>query len=273
MSNTFKMSKTHSFYLLRVIARGVCLLVMTVLMWLEVFTNFKIFNIKEAITGWGFFKCFSPIHIVWIFMVIYMSFNLFHTNLRHPGSAKQFKQFYQPKEYNKEDLKKAVKFYNKGAIKTALSYLGLNLIIAGIYIWLKYANIVPISENRQMILLNAQLFYFVSDFICVVFWCPFQSWMMKNRCCRTCRIFNWGAIMIQVPMMIFLLVDGFSFYALTLVILSIAVFLRWEIGYLVHPEYYLQVSNEYLSCNTCHDKFCTTKRKVFSKYRNENKIL
>ena len=66
---------------------------------------------------------------------------------------------------------------------------------------------------------------------------------------------------------------GVSFYNLSLVILGLIVFIKWEVTLMVHPERFFQMSNEYLSCKTCTDPFCQIKPKVNSKYRNENKIL
>lgn len=45
-----------------------------------------------------------------------------------------------------------------------------------------------------------------------------------NKCCTTCRIFNWDHLMMFTPM---LFVKGFSSYSLILV--AISVFAVWEI--------------------------------------------
>ena len=79
--------------------------------------------------------------------------------------------------------------------------------------------------------------------------------------------------MIEVPMIIYMVLYGFSFYALSLSILGLVVFLKWEITLMAHPERFFKISNDYLSCSTCKDPFCSIKPKVKSKYRNENKIL
>ncbi len=268
------MTKRKKFYLFRVIGRIVCFTICTILILLEIF-NVKSFNFASTLDGWGFFKNFSPVHIVWILLSHYMILDLFFSNLRHPGSSKHFKRTYIEKEYNQEEFKKTRKFYNKGALYTALSFGALNLIIGALVYLLKRSGVLDSvsKENSGLILLIFQLFYFASDFICVMFFCPFQKWMMKNRCCRTCRIFNWGAIMIEVPMIIHIVLYGVSFYSLSLVIMGLIVFLKWEITLMAHPERFFQLSNDYLSCKTCQDPFCKIKPKVNSKYRNDNKIL
>lgn len=274
MKKEGKMTKRKKLYLFRVIGRIVCFTIGTILILIEMFTNVNM-NFEAVLDGWGFFKHLSPIHIVWILLAHYMIVDLFFTNLRHPGSAKHFGRLYIKKEYDKEELKKTRKFYNKGAWYTALSFTALNLVIgAATYLVRKSGFIAPVEkETSGLILLIFQLFYFASDFICVMFFCPFQSWMMRNRCCRTCRIFNWGAIMIEVPMIVHIILFGPSFYSVSLALLGLIVFLKWEITLIVHPERFFQMSNEYLSCKTCEDPFCSIKPKINSKYRNENKIL
>ena len=34
-----------------------------------------------------------------------------------------------------------------------------------------------------------------------LFFCPFQTWLMKNKCCNTCRIYNWDYIMMFTPLL------------------------------------------------------------------------
>ena len=41
--------------------------------------------------------------------------------------------------------------------------------------------------------------FYVCDLICVLIWCPFRL-IMKNRCCTTCRIFNWDHLMMFSPL-------------------------------------------------------------------------
>ncbi|MBQ8537093.1 MAG: hypothetical protein IJ461_06810, partial [Clostridia bacterium] len=66
---------------------------------------------------------------------------------------------------------------------------------------------------------------------------------MKNRCCTTCRIFNWDHLMMFSP-----LVFIHSFYAQSLFLLALAVFFVWEGCILLYPERFWEQTNEALRC-------------------------
>ena len=70
------------------------------------------------------------------------------------------------------------------------------------------------------------LFYAVCDRICVLFFCPFQVWIMKNRCCVHCRIYRWDYVMMFTPL---LFVPGPYSWSL----LGLALILGGAIGNLV----------------------------------------
>ena len=63
------------------------------------------------------------------------------------------------------------------------------------------------------------VFFYVCDLICVLIWCPFRL-LMRNRCCTTCRIFNWDHLMMFAPMLFVR-----SFYAQSLLLMSLVVFI------------------------------------------------
>ena len=48
-----------------------------------------------------------------------------------------------------------------------------------------------------------------------------------------------------------------SFYSLSLLVMSLIVWLAWEITILLHPERFWWGSNVALSCANCTDKLCT----------------
>ena len=104
--------------------------------------------------------------------------------------------------------------------------------------------------NQQTALLWC-LFYFVFDMVCVVLWCPLQLILMRNRCCTTCQIFNWDAIMVATPL---LFVGGW--FGWLLIALASAVLVRWELAALRHPERFDERTNARLSCAQCDDKLC-----------------
>lgn len=71
------------------------------------------------------------------------------------------------------------------ALLVAAVWIGFNLIFFVLY----RQGIIGVPE-----LMLLTLFYFLSDMICVLYFCPFRL-MMHTRCCTTCRIFNWDSMM------------------------------------------------------------------------------
>ncbi len=99
--------------------------------------------------------------------------------------------------------------------------------------------------------------FYVCDLICVLFWCPFRHFIMKNRCCTTCRIFNWDHLMMFTPL---IYVGGF--YCTSLVALSMVVFLVWEWTVFRHPERFDEGTNQALKCSECTDRLCIHAKKI-----------
>ena len=124
-----------------------------------------------------------------------------------------------------------------------LFWIGLNAVLA-LVLGLT-GNLTP-----QVVVLWS-MFYFLSDMICVVFWCPIQLLLMHNRCCTTCQIFNWDAIMVATPLFF---VGGW--FGWPLVALALVVLFRWELAALRHPERFDERTNARLRCVNCIDKLC-----------------
>jgi hypothetical protein len=76
--------------------------------------------------------------------------------------------------------------------------------------------------------------------------------MLGNKCCTTCRIFNWDHMMMFTPM---LLVG--SFFSISLLVMAIIDLAVWEITIYLHPERFWENSNMALKCSECTDKLCT----------------
>ena len=104
--------------------------------------------------------------------------------------------------------------------------------------------------SREGVFLASVVFY-VCDLVCVLIWCPFRL-IMKNRCCTTCRIYNWDHLMMFSP---FLLIPGF--YTTTLLLLAFAVWVVWELCVMMYPERFWEITNQALRCSECTDKLCT----------------
>jgi hypothetical protein len=51
-------------------------------------------------------------------------------------------------------------------------------------------------------------------------------------------------------------------YAWSLLVLSIALLIRWEVTFYLHPERFSENTNEYLRCRNCSEKLCSHKKQL-----------
>ena len=112
-----------------------------------------------------------------------------------------------------------------------------------------------ILDDGIMLLLCSA--YSVCDMICILFFCPFQSWFLKNKCCCTCRIYNWDYAMMFTPLFFVR-----RAYAWSLLLLSVLLLIRWEITFYRHPERFSEKTNRYLDCSNCSEKLCRHKKQL-----------
>lgn len=98
------------------------------------------------------------------------------------------------------------------------------------------------------------LFINLSDYICILLWCPFQQLFLKNKCCNTCRISNWDRLM-KFTLLLFIP----NFYTISIFIMGLIVFLSWEYSRVTSPQYFYSTSNELLRCSNC-DLPCTSRK-------------
>ena len=195
--------------------------------------------------GWNFFKTPSVLHILWGVWLLDMLQQLIPISRHMPlGSKKLFRQHFRPirKTFSYDALKKHIVFTTRTAFRVLLLWSALLLVIGLLY----YSGVI----DRIGIFMISVCFY-VCDLICVLIWCPFRL-IMKNRCCTTCRIFNWDHLMMFTPM---LFVD--SFYSWSLLAISVTVWALWEACVLLFPERFWEGSNAALKCSECTDKLCT----------------
>lgn len=185
--------------------------------------------------------------IIWLLYFLEMILRFFPSNFESMGCQKQFKINYLPaNDINITPFKQKplTTFY------VLLSWIILNGIIGGLY----FANIFD-----KGILLLISFAYGVCDMICILFFCPFQTWIMKNKCCTTCRIYNWDFAMMFTPL-IFIP----SLYTYSLVILSFILLFKWELYYRKFPERYSEETNCNLQCKNCQEKLCHHKKQLRS---------
>ena len=198
-----------------------------------------------VLEGWRFFKSVTLLHVLWIIWVIDMINQLIPAkNNLSLGSKKLFAQYFHPSAV-KQDLA-ALKQYILSTTRAAYRILILWALLTGALGVCRLQGWM----NDAALLMTSILFY-VCDLICVLFWCPFRL-LLKNRCCTTCRIFNWDHVMMFTPL---LFVKGFFSYSL--IVLSLVVWCAWELSVVLHPERFWWQSNQTLQCANCTDKLCT----------------
>ena len=232
------MSKTRKIYFLRLYGR-IVVFIAAILIYILDADSFQI------ATGWNFFCRFSPLHILWMLWMCDMMLQFIPVKLHISiGSQKVFASLFNPikEKVNHATLRKYIKDTTASAYKVMLIWIALTILISTLYL-------TGIIDSGMMVLIAT--FFYVCDLICVLIWCPFRL-IMHNKCCTTCRIFNWDHLMMFLP-----IVTLNSFFSWTLVLFSLAVWLVWELCMLMHPERFWENSNMALHCSECTDKLCT----------------
>ena len=231
------MSTTRKRYIMSLIGR--ILIFVGCLFMCSDTQNFDILN------GNNFFKEFDILHILWLIWGFDMILQIIPIkNKVALGSQKLFTNRFQPilEKINYDALKSYVVTTTKSAYKVFIIW-GIIIISLGI---LYYNSII-----NKVWLFMISVFFYVCDLICVLIWCPFRL-IMKNKCCTTCRIFNWDHLMMFLP-----IVSMNSIFSWSLVGLSVSVWLVWELCVFLSPERFWENSNMALKCSECTDKLCT----------------
>ena len=188
-------------------------------------------------------------HVMWCVYMGLMTLHLLPMKFLSMGAGKAVKGNFQPvPNYSKEKLAEFVKQENKSAGNCMIVWLAGNAIVGIFYF-------MGIIGKPELLLLTG--FYFISDYICILIFCPFQTFGMKNKCCINCRIYDWGHFMMFTPM-----VFVGSFYCLSLFLMGTAVILHWEYFWRKYPERFWSGSNQILHCANCREKTCQIKKAV-----------
>ncbi len=232
------MSRTRKIYFLRLMGRIVVLLcALGVYFFYPEWLN--------VLSGDRFFRELSPLHLLWAIWIGDMIGQLVpikkHISL---GSQKVFKARFRPllEKLNYQALREYIIQTTKSAYKVFILWAALIIVFGFLYY-------VKVLSAAHLFLISV-LFY-VCDLICVLIFCPFRL-IMKNRCCTTCRIFNWDHLMMFTPM---LFIN--SFYSVSLLLLAFAIWVVWEACVMMYPERFWEKSNLSLKCSECTDKLCT----------------
>ena len=232
------MSETRKRYVWRLVGRCLVLLICTVVCFVKP-------EWFDVLNGFNFFREFSPFHLLWLIWVGDMFYQIIPIKNKLPlGSMKLFSNRFRPirDKINYQALRDYVITTTKSAYKVFIIWAVLIIAIGLLH---RYGVI------NDMALFMISVVFYVCDLICVLIWCPFRL-IMKNRCCTTCRIFNWDHLMMFSP-----LIYMHGFYARSLVILAFLAWLIWELCVMMYPERFWFQSNVALKCSECTDKLCT----------------
>lgn len=232
------MSKIRKAYFARLVGRVITLLCVIAIFiykpeWLVVLQR------------GSFFSMFSPLHILWVLWIMDMILQLTPVKENIPlGSQKLFRHHFRPirEKINHESLRNYIISTTKAAYKVFILWGAIAIILGFLF----HLGLIPTSY-----LFLISVIFYVCDLICVLIWCPFRL-IMKNRCCTTCRIFNWDHLMMFTPM---LFIN--SFFSASLLIFAFAVWVVWELSIMMYPERFWEHSNAALKCSECTDKLCT----------------
>ena len=231
-------SRFRQSYIRRLVMR--CIILLSVIL-LYIFRP----NDFAVAKDFNFIKQFSPLHIVWALWMTDMVLQLCKVPKYWPlGSQKFWRHRFLPDltGVNLDTLIKYVKKCKKNVIEIAIAWIALVSIIDTLY----FLQVI----SYQIVIIISTVFY-VCDLICVIVWCPFKTFFMHNKCCTTCRIFNWDHAMMFLPLIV---IPGI--WTWTLVAMSFIILAVWEITFAFHPERFTEYTNCALRCQNCPDVLC-----------------
>jgi len=231
-------SETRKRYMGRLVARCIILVCCAVLYRVQP-------QAFDVLNGMNFFKEFSVLHLLWLIWIADMFQQIVPVKNKLPvGSQKLFSNRFRPirDKINYAALRKYVASTTKAAYQILVVWCLLIAALGALY----YT-----GRMGKIGLFMVSVLFFVCDLICVLIWCPFRL-VLKNRCCTTCRIFNWDHLMMFSPL---LFIGGF--YAVSLLVTAFLAWSVWELCILMYPERFWEHSNAALKCSECTDKLCT----------------
>ena len=231
------MSKTRKQYFARLFGRIIIFIVCLIMCFKP--------NFYDVLDGMNFFDGFHILHLLWLIWVFDMILQIIPIkNKVALGSQKLFANRFKPirDKINYRALKKYLKNTTASAYKVFIIWTLLIVSIGALYCF---------SVINKIWLFMISVFFYVCDLICVLIWCPFRL-IMRNKCCTTCRIFNWDHLMMFSP-----LIFCGGFYAISLVVMAFLAWLVWELCVLLFPERFAEMTNVALRCSNCTDKLCT----------------
>ena len=257
-----KISKISSVHIFKLVYRSL-LFVLAIVFY--VLKQLKIVQ-RDLVENWAVFL------VVGVVLFVEMVFRFFPSKLESMGCQKQFKRNFKSTGTDAKPVNQS----GKTTALVAAVWIGGNAVIGVLHI-LGSLKVIPNFVDEGVLLLIS-LFYAVSDMICILFFCPFQTFFMKNKCCTSCRIYNWDYPMMFTPFVFLWNVTAenivFFIFAKSLLFFSLLLLIRWEVTFRVHPEWFSEKTNASLACANCQEKLCAHKKqlKVLFDYRKTHKL-
>ena len=245
MSGKKRISVVSTLHYIRLVYRSALFLLLLI-----TYIRYRLFS--EATVLESVERVPAVIYAIWIVFTAEMILRFFPSRYESPGCQKQF-----ARNYIKSGSTEISIPDNNATVLVALVWIVFNGIFGALYM-------AGVFDDGIMILLCSA--YSVCDIICILFFCPFQTWFMKNKCCSTCRIYNWDYAMMFTPL--FFVRKGYSW---SLLALSVALLIRWEITFYLHPERFSEKTNDYLQCRNCTEKLCAHKKQLNSLWKQIEK--
>lgn len=244
-----KLSATSAMHYFKLIVRSLMFLAALV-----IYIHNRIHDGGELYDS--FVEVSGLLQVIWLMFMIEMVLRMFPAGIESMGCQKLFGKNYIPNE--------------KGSGKPKLLSRQRTLLVALIWILLNGAigALFYLGWIDEGILFLVCLAFSVCDMICILFFCPFQTWFMKNRCCTTCRIYNWDFAMMFTP-----LVFTDRFFTRSLLAVALLVLIQWEVTVYRHPERFSEETNKCLSCANCTEKLCHHKTQLRSFWRSAKEKL
>lgn len=253
-------SKTVKMHYFKLIYRSL-ILISTILLY--IFNRLDLIDKEKfPITRFGV----QPVMLVIIFVcfTVEMVMRYFPVRDESMGCQKVFKKNYIPYENKQAPEEKGL---GKRTLFTGAVWVVFNVLISIPY----YLHLID-----RGIMLLVTLCFSICDLICILFYCPFQTLMLKNKCCVSCRIYNWDFFMMFSPFAFMLFDPEMNVpervFTVVLFALAVGLLVRWEITHARHPEYFSERSNQRLMCASCTERLCAKKpqlRGYLKKHRED----
>ncbi len=186
---------------------------------------------------------FRVYHAIWLLFMYHLIRRMIPRFSRKLTAGKIFEKYYNQSNYINPSTEWKLKAYisttNAGALHTAV-YWTLVVITTGI--------LYRFNVFRTIDVYLVVIFFIFMDKVCSLVWCPFQ-WLIKNKCCNSCRINNWSYLMAFAP-----LIYLPSFWTYSIVAMSMALVVQWEYMFHRYPERFYELCNANLMCKNCATK-------------------